>query len=68
MTVFKNLVVLIIEITLIVGLAWLAYAVPLVFCCATMALVLAIGISLEWARLRHDTPFFMLMPARHDGS
>ncbi len=58
MTVFFNLGVLIIEIALIVALAWLAYAAPFVFCCATMVLVLAIGVSLEWARLRHDAPFF----------
>ena len=58
MTVLFNLSVLIIEIAMIAALAWLAYAAPFVFCCATTFLVLVIGISLEWARLRHDAPFF----------
>ncbi|MGI9410857.1 MAG: hypothetical protein ACR2OV_12330 [Hyphomicrobiaceae bacterium] len=58
MTVLFNLGVLIIEFALIAALAGLAFALPLFFCCATSALVVVVGLSLEWARLSHDAPFF----------
>ena len=58
MTVLFNLGVLIVELSLICALAWLAFTLPLLFCAATAVLVVVVGLSLEWARLSHDAPFF----------
>lgn len=59
MRVLINLVILIIELGLIAGAAWLAYHWPMVFAGVTTLLIFSLGWSLEWARLAYELRFYV---------
>lgn len=59
MRALTNLAILTVELAVVATAAWLAYASPIAFGAATAVLILAVGFSLERARLNHDIPFYV---------
>ena len=57
-----NLLIMALELALIAGIAWLGYHYPLIFAGLTVALSLILGLSLEYARLAHEFPFYFGRP------
>ncbi|MEO1283109.1 MAG: hypothetical protein AAFR75_02630 [Pseudomonadota bacterium] len=56
--VFVNALIMAIELAAVVGAAWLGIHYPLIFACLTAALAFLIGLYLDYARLRHEFPFY----------
>lgn len=57
-SILYNAVIIAIELGLVAGLAWLAYAQPLLFAALTAALAFAFGVYLEYARIRYELGFY----------
>lgn len=53
-----NLVVLVVEVAAIIAVGYVAYLHPLAFALLSAGLVLALGFYLEFARLKHEIPFY----------
>jgi hypothetical protein len=60
--IIVNALIMAVEVAAIVGVAYLGFAYPLVFASVTAALALALGLGLEYARLKNELPFYFDRP------
>ncbi|MEO1207430.1 MAG: hypothetical protein AAFV45_13980 [Pseudomonadota bacterium] len=56
--VIVNALIMALELAGVVAAAWLGIHHPFVFACLTAALAFLIGLYLDYARLRHEFPFY----------
>ncbi len=61
-SVLVNILILSGELAAIVGVAALAYQLPIPFALVTSTLIVLIGAYLEYARLSHELPFYLGRP------
>ncbi len=57
-----NLIIMAAELALIAAVAWLGYHYPLYFAILTVLISLGLGLWLEFARLKHEFPFYFDRP------
>lgn len=53
-----NVIILILELAMVAGVAWLGYRYPLIFAAVTLVVGFVLGIILENARLAFEVPFY----------
>ena len=58
MHIITNALIMALELAAIAGVAWLGLNFPLAFAAVTTLTALALGISLEYARLTNEIPFY----------
>lgn len=58
MRILVNALIMLAELAAVVGVAWAGFSYPLPFAAATAAVALLLGLVLEYARLRHELPFY----------
>ncbi len=58
MYIITNALIMALELAAIAGVAWLGFNFPLAFAAATTLTAFALGISLEYARLTNEIPFY----------
>lgn len=58
MRIIVNGLIMLLELAAIAGVAWLGFNFPLLFALVTALLALGLGISLEYARLQNEIPFY----------
>lgn len=56
--ILVNALIMAAEIAAVAAVAWLGLHYPLMFAVATASLALVLGLLLEYARLRHELPFY----------
>lgn len=56
--IIVNALIMALELAAVAGVAWLGMTYPFPFAAATAALAFALGMFLEYKRLRHELPFY----------
>jgi hypothetical protein len=58
MHILFNGMIMVLELAAIAAVAWVGFTAPLAFAGATAVIALALGIALEYARLKYEFPFY----------